>query len=304
VSLLSKIRKPAVAGLFYEGSKDRLIKQIEWAFQHDLGPRMLPKGEPGRERSIIAAQVPHAGYVYSGPAAAHVYYALYYDGKPDTFIIIGPNHHGIGAPVAIYDGDAWETPLGTIPIDKELVDLLSKHDVFELDDRAHEQEHSLEVQVPMLQYVFGNNFQIVPIALADQSLFTIKKIAEAIVDAWDVSGRDIVVLASSDMSHYEPHEVTMEKDKEAIMAIEALDADALYRIIFEKNVTMCGFGAVAVAITLARMLGAKPFTLTYYTSGDISGDKSAVVGYASIIFSRVPREGGKEVGYEAEALPL
>lgn len=301
---MTKIRKPAVAGFFYERTKEKLIKQIEWAFQHELGPRMLPKGESMRERAIIAAQVPHAGYIYSGPAAAHVYYALYYDGKPETFIIIGPNHHGVGAPVAIYDGDAWETPLGAVPVDKDFINLLAEHNIFELDDIAHEQEHSLEVQVPMLQYVFGNDIKIVPITMADQSLYTVRKVAEAIMDVWDKTKRDIVILASSDMNHYDPHEVTAEKDKEAIMAIEALDADSLYRIIFEKNVTMCGFGPVSVAIIVAKMLGAKPFTLTYYTSGDISGDKSAVVGYASIIFSRVTKQKADELGYEAEALPI
>lgn len=301
---MSRIRKPAVAGFFYEADRERLIKQIEWAFNHELGPRMLPRGEPSGERTIVAVQVPHAGYVYSGPAAAHAYYALYLDGKPDVFVILGPNHHGIGAPVAIFDGDAWETPLGVVNIDKEFVNLLIEHEVFELDDRAHQQEHSLEVQVPMLQYVYGDDLRIVPIAMADQSLLTARKVAEAIIDAWDRSGKDVVVIASSDMSHYDPHEVTVEKDREAIMAIEALDADALYRLIFEKNITMCGFGPVATAITIARMLGAKPFTLTYYTSGDISGDKSAVVGYASIIFSRIARGKGEDLGAEAEALPL
>ncbi len=300
-----KIRKPAVAGLFYPAEKEKLIELIEWSFKHELGPGSLPQGEPTRERMIIAAQVPHAGYIYSGPAASHVYFSLYYDGKPETIVLIGPNHNGIGPGVSIYKGDAWETPLGIVEIDKEFVEALLNHsNVFEEDELAHIKEHSIEVQIPFLQYIYGNDFKIVPISVWDQGLETAKKIAKAIYEAAMDLGKDIILLASSDMSHYDPHEETVEKDREAIIRIEQLDDKGLYDVIYEKNITMCGYGPVATAINLVKGIGGKAFTLKYYTSGDISGDKSAVVGYAAIIFTRKMNMGPNDVGREAEALPL
>ena len=302
---MAKIRKPAVAGFFYPAEKDKLIELIEWSFKHELGPGSLPQGEPTNERMIIAAQAPHAGYIYSGPAAAHVYFSLYYDGKPETVIIIGPNHHGLGPGVSVYDGDAWETPLGIVEIDREFAEELVKQSgVFEFDELAHSREHSIEVQLPFLQYIYSNDFKFVPISLWDQSLETAKKIAKSIYEAALKLGRDVIVIASSDMSHYDSHELTMVKDREAIVRIEQLDDKGLYDTIYEKDVTMCGYGAVSVAINLVRGVGGRAYTLKYYTSGDISGDKSAVVGYAAIIFTKSMEPSGREVKKEAEALPI
>ncbi|MGQ4891362.1 MAG: MEMO1 family protein [Candidatus Njordarchaeia archaeon] len=301
---MTKVRKPAVAGFFYPSNKEELIKLIEWSFKHELGPGNLPSGEPTSERTIIAAQVPHAGYIYSGPAAAHVYSALYYDGKPETFVIMGPNHHGVGPGVSVYDGDAWETPLGVINIDKEFVKVLEKNKVFVLDDLAHANEHSIEVQLPFLQYIYGNNFEIVPISIWDQSLKTMVAVAEGLFNAALDVGKDIVFLASSDMSHYDTHDKTVEKDAKAIMQIEALDPDSLYKTIYNENVTMCGYGPVSVSMLLTRRLNGKAFTLKYYTSGDITGDKSAVVGYAAIIFTRSMGEFERKAGSEYEAVPI
>ena len=298
-----KIRKPAVSGYFYPNEKDKLIELIEWSFKHELGPGLLPKGEPSNERNIIAVQVPHAGYIYSGPAAAHAYLALYYDGRPDTIVLLGPNHHAVGASVSVYDGDAWETPLGIVEIDKEYVEALSNFEIFKLDDKAHEVEHSLEVQIPFLQYIYGDKFKIVPISLLDQSIETARKIADALFEVSLDIGKDVIFIASSDMSHYDPHKKTVEKDREAIMAIEKLDEKGLYRTLYEKNVTMCGYGGVMVVIMLTKKVNGKAYTLKYYTSGDITGDKSAVVGYASIVFTKSVE--GFKAGREAEkeALP-
>ncbi len=301
---MTKIRKPAVAGYFYPNKKEELIKLIEWSFQHELGPGSLPKGEPTNERLIVAAQVPHAGYVYSGPAAAHIYFSLYYDGKPDAIVIMGPNHHGVGPSVSVYDGDAWETPLGEVNIDKELVEILRNYDVFELDDIAHASEHSLEVQVPFLQYIYGDYINIVPITMADQSLKNAEKVATYLLEAAFQSGKDIIFLSSSDMSHYNPHDIAVEKDGKAIAQIEMLNVEGLYETIYNENITMCGFGPVAVSMFITRKLNGRAFTLKYYTSGDISGDKSTVVGYAAIIFTKSGYVGGEKREVEYETVPI
>ncbi len=281
----SNIREPAVAGYFYEADPKELKKRIEWCFKHPLGPGEIPEEVIG-ERNIIAAQVPHAGYVYSGPAAAHVYYAIYQDGKPETFIILGPNHTGVGVPVAVYAKGAWKTPLGTVDIDEEIARLLIKEEPFEDDALAHAGEHSIEVQLPFLQYLYGSDFKIVPITLMDQSYETVKKIAETLIRVIKSTGRDVVVLASSDMTHYEPHEMALEKDSGALELIEDLRVEEFYGYIMKTNVSMCGYGPVAIAMFIAQYFGATGLTLKYYTSGDITGDKSWVVGYASVIFGR------------------
>ncbi|MHA1615763.1 MAG: MEMO1 family protein [Candidatus Njordarchaeales archaeon] len=280
------LREPAVAGYFYEGRKDKLMEQIKWAFLHPLGPGRLPEQSPGTSRNLIAAQVPHAGYIYSGPAAAHVYYALHQDGKPETFIILGPNHTGFGSAVSVYPKGIWRTPLGDVKIDEEFSRELLKYEPFEEDLLAHASEHSIEVQIPFIQFTFGNDVKIVPITLLDQRLETANKIAEGILKAKEALDKDIIVLASSDMSHYEPHEEARLKDLQAIEYIENLDVEGLYRYILSENVTMCGYGPVMVAMIIAKYLNATGLLLQYYTSGDITGDKHAVVGYASIIFGR------------------
>jgi len=301
---MKNIRKPAVAGYFYPSDKEKLLEAIEWSFTHELGPGTLPKGEPANDRNILAAQVPHAGYIYSGPAAAHVYLALYYDGRPDTIVIMGPNHHGVGPRVSVYSGDAWETPLGLVEVDKEYIKELSKNDPFTLDTQAHAAEHSIEVQLPFLQYIYGNGIKIVPITIWDQSLDSAQEISDILFDVSLELGKDVIFLASSDMSHYDTHERTVEKDREAIVAIESLDEKGLYKVIYEKDITMCGYGPVITAILLTKKVNGRAFTLKYYTSGDITGDKSAVVGYASIIFTKGQGSRFQELEAEKEALPI
>ncbi len=297
------LREPAVAGYFYEANKNRLLEQIKWAFMHPLGPGKLPEGPIGNVRNIIAAQVPHAGYIYSGPAAAHVYYALYQDGKPETFIILGPNHTGFGSGVAVYPKGAWKTPLGTVNIDEEFAKELLKHEPFEEDLFAHTSEHSIEVQLPFLQFVFGNDIKIVPITLLDQRLETALKISEAILKVTEKLERDIIILASSDMSHYEPHQTAQRKDLRAIEFIENIDLEGFYKYILAENVSMCGFGPVMVAMAVSRYYNATGLLLKYYTSGDITGDYHAVVGYAAIIFGRGLIKPKKKTTKVVEVLP-
>ncbi len=286
VIIMVKIREPYVAGQFYPADPDELKKMIEWSFVSKFGPGTLPSDIPAPKRTIIAAQVPHAGYIYSGPAAAHVYYSLYNDGKPDSIIIIGPNHTGFGAPVSVYAKGAWKTPLGIVNIDEDLAKELISHEPFTEDYFAHETEHSIEVQLPFLQYIWGSDFKFVPITLMDQTLPTIKKIADILLKIINRDRKDILILASSDMSHYHPYNEAINIDKMGLNAIENYDIDGLYDLVLNKGLSMCGFGGVAIAMIIAKSLGATPFTLKYYTSGDISGDRGWVVGYAAVIFSR------------------
>ena len=282
-----RIRRPAVAGLFYEASRDRLLKQLEEAFTHPLGPGSKPPkpGEyTGRVLGIVA---PHAGYMYSGHVAAHGYVELARGGAPDAVILVGPNHHGMGMPVAASEADAWETPLGSVEVDKDLAKrLVEWSGVLAFDEEAHKYEHSLEVQLPFLQYVFGEGFKIVPISMYLQNPEVSRKLGAAIARAFEELGVKAYVVASSDFTHYEEARRAREKDEAAIDMILKLDEGGLYDVIVERDITVCGYGAIMALIAAARRLGAEARLLKYANSGDVTGDYSSVVGYASIVFYR------------------
>ncbi len=271
---------PAVAGMFYSASKEGLLKELEWAFMHRLGPGRLPKrGEDGGKPPALIA--PHAGYMYSGPVAAHAYLQLE-DRKVGTVIVLGPNHYGVGTSVSIFPEGEWITPLGGIEIDRELAMELAKlSDVFSLDEISHEREHSIEVQLPFLQYVLPG-FKLVPICILDQSLETCIRIGEALGEILR-SYEDVLLVASSDMTHYEPHDQAKEKDSKALKEITALNVEGLYEAIAKYGISMCGYGPVAAILHACRRAGAKNGeVLKYATSGDITGDYGSVVGYASV----------------------
>jgi len=277
------IRLPAHAGTFYPADPEELVRAIEASFLHPLGPGRLP--EPGDARDSIGYVVPHAGYMYSGPVAAHAYYDLARRGRPDSVVIIGPNHHGLGLGVAAYRGEAWRTPLGDTPIDMDLAASIVKNSRYlAFDNEAHRYEHSLEVQVPFLQYIFGD-VPIVPITVYLQVLEVARDLANAIAAAAAETGKDIVVLASTDFNHYEPHDITVQKDMLAIEAILARDEVELYRRLEEYQITMCGPVAAATLISYSKVTGAgDPVLLQHATSGDVTGEKDWVVGYAAIKF--------------------
>jgi AmmeMemoRadiSam system protein B len=280
-----RVRRPTVAGLFYEASKERLLEQLEEAFAKGPGEKPSASSYTGRVLGIVA---PHAGYVYSGYVAAYGYAELARGGTPETVVLMGPNHHGIGMPVAASEADAWETPLGTVEVDKDLARRLAEwSEVIVFDDTAHRYEHSLEVQVPFLQYVFGSGFKIVPITMYLQNLEVSRRIGRAISRAIAELGVKTYVVASSDFTHYEEARKAAEKDHAAIDAVLRLDDRGLYDVIVEKDVTACGYGAIMALIAAARQL--EPCTarlLKYANSGDVTGDYSSVVGYASIVFER------------------
>lgn len=285
--MLKRIRRyPSVVGIFYEPDKDALRSQIEWCFQHPLGPGNLPeksrKTEEGDE--IKALIVPHAGVMYSGPIAAHAYYELALSDSAETFVIIGPNHTGLGAPLAVYPGGEWVTPLGAISVDEEFVEKLAQLLGEEsIDEKAHLFEHSIEVQLPFLQYLFGNSFRIVAITMYDQSIENAKRLAEAVYEAEKELNRRIVVIATSDLSHYVTRDEAYQYDKRIISAIEELDAAKVYETIMDNTLPVCGLGPIVAAIHYSLLRGAQQAKLlAYATSGDIAGGDASVVGYASI----------------------
>jgi AmmeMemoRadiSam system protein B len=276
-----KIRKPAVSGMFYAGTARELEEQIEWCYKHKLGPGAIPRVNNKGQREIVAIVVPHAGYYYSGPVAAHAYKELAEDGIFDTAVILGPNHTGYGYPVSLWTGSSWSTPLGEVEINKKLAQRLLG-EVIKADGTAHIHEHSIEVQLPWLQYLY-KKVRIVPITMLAQDIETARTVGKAIAQASD----NLIVIASSDFTHYEPHPVAMEIDSSVIEAIVALDEEELYERCERLGCTMCGYGPVASAIVAAKEMKAqKASLLKYATSGDTSGDFSRVVGYGSIVIKR------------------
>jgi len=279
------VRSPVVAGAFYESLPQGLRASMEEYFLHRLGPGHLPEVAEAGPRQIVGMVCPHAGFLYSGAAAAWAYDALGRDGRPSSIILLGTNHRLIGAPAALSTADFWATPLGRVPLDDELRSALRSHELLEEDDLAHEQEHSLEVQIPWLQFLYADAVPICPISLGHLRQHLIQSLAEALCEA--VGPRDLVLIASSDFSHYVPHETAQRLDRAALEEIAALDAKGLLAVVEEKGISMCGVVPVAVMLAAARRLGAtKGRLLCYYTSGDITGERAAVVGYAAVVVEK------------------
>ena len=281
-----KVRRPCQAGVFYSNSRNSLIAEIERCFTHRLGPGELPKPSAEGPRGIVGILSPHAGYMYSGPVAAFSYKALAEDGEPRTAVILGPNHTGMGSGVSIMTEGAWETTLGTVKIDSETAKAITNSsDIIDVDDEAHLLEHSIEVQVPFLQYLYDDRIKIVPICMMIQDRDTSIEVGSAISEA--SKGKDLIVIASSDMTHYEPQSSAERKDKIALKMIEALNVEGLYQAIESENISMCGYGPIAALIHYAKTAGVKKASIeAYRTSGDITGDLGAVVGYSSAVFRK------------------
>jgi len=266
------IREPVVAGQFYPASPDELRKMITSMVD-----------ENAEKKAVIGVVSPHAGYPYSGPVAGAVLSRIKFK---DTFIILGPSHTGRGKPFSIMTEGSWKTPLGQVEIDSDLGKrILDGSSHLQEDALAHQYEHSIEVQIPFLQY-FKPDVRIVPIVLAYATPEIYKQIGREIAQAVKESKRDIVLMASSDMTHYEPQELAQKKDNEAIKAMLDLDEDELLKRVEEMKISMCGYAPVVALIAAAKELGATSAELVkYQTSGDTTGDYTSVVGYAGIIFS-------------------
>jgi len=274
-----KLRRAQVAGSFYSGTKAALTSEIEGCFTHRLGPGRLPTLAQVGERRLVGLVCPHAGYVYSGPVAAKSYFEVARDGTPDKIVIIGPNHTGQGSGVSMMSEGVWETPFGQVEVDKETAIAISKaSDIIDVDDRAHLYEHSIEVQLPFLQYVLKTRFDFVPICMMMQDLETSQEVGKAVGEA--LKGKSALVIASSDMTHYESAESAKRKDQLAIDAILALDDARLQETVESHRISMCGHGPVASMIAASKILNAKTARLLGYSnSGDITGDSTEVVGY-------------------------
>jgi len=281
-----EIRKPAVAGSFYTGDSKSLNIQIENCFLHKIGPGEIPLTNPKRKSNIIGLVSPHAGYMYSGPVAAYGFYKIALDGKPDTIIILGPNHRGFGEDISIMVEGKWKTPLGELEIDKDVAEsILNNSKIIKVDNKAHQFEHSIEVQLPFIQYIFGKDIKFVPICMTRQDINTDIEIAQSICSS--VVDKNILIIASSDFTHYEPQEYAKNIDKQAIDAILEFNPKKLYDIIYRQNLTMCGPGPITVMLIVCETLGAKKAELLKYaTSGNITGMYDQVVGYASIIIRK------------------
>jgi AmmeMemoRadiSam system protein B len=273
-----------VAGAFYPADPERLKKTIEDCFTHRLGPGRPPE-QKSSYRKITSVVCPHAGYIYSGPTAAHSYGQLASEASPDSIVILGPNHTGLGGSISIWGAGAWETPLGNAPIDEELArSIFEASDLIDMDETAHLREHSIEVQLPFLQHIYGE-IRFVPICMGFQDLETSRRVGRAIVDA--STGRNILILASTDLTHMETKSSAAVKDRGVIDRIVSMDEAALISWVRSQRVTMCGYGPVSAALVASKLMGAtKAELLSYSTSGDITGDTSAVVGYAAAKMTR------------------
>jgi MEMO1 family protein len=281
-----KVRRPTQAGAFYEGTPDALKRQIEKCFTDKLGPGKLPEVAKTDPTNVIGLMCPHAGYMYSGPVAAHAYYELAVDGKPDVVVLLGPNHTGLGSGLAVMNEGVWRTPLGDVEVDRETAnEIVHESRIVDIDDSAHNHEHSIEVQLPFLQYLYGSAFKIVPICFLMQDLSSAREVGQAVAKV--LLDKKAVIIASSDMTHYEPQESAERKDKKALEAIEAMDEVRFQSAIETYNITACGHGPIAALITAAKVLGGREAKLLCYkTSGDMIGDRSSVVGYAAVCFTK------------------
>lgn len=275
-------RTSVVAGIFYPREPLELKQLIEQSFRdRNFGPGRMPPS--GSKRRIYGIVSPHAGYVYSGAVAANGFYEAS-SMDFNNVVMIGPNHYGIGTGVAMMHDGVWETPLGQIEINQYLASEISKHSaIFDFDDFAHSRDHCLEVQVPFLQYIKKNEFKIVPIVLILQDIKTAIDIGKSI--AHTIANTKTLLIASSDFTHYETNSEAYRKDCELIKAILSLDISEFYAVLERLVVSACGYGAIASIMKAVKDLGAtKGELLKYATSGNITGDMNAVVGYSSIIF--------------------
>ncbi len=263
-------RKPSVAGYFYPSNPKALRNLIE---------RMVDPEAEAQEAICVVS--PHAGYEYSGNVAGSVFSSVK---LPEKFIIIGPNHRDVSTNLAIMKHGVWETPLGDVPVDSSLAEMVMKYsDLIVENEKSHQLEHSLEVQVPFIQY-FKKDISIVPISIAYHTPYDeLEELGKAISRGIKEYGQDVLIIASTDMSHYVSQDEAKEKDFLAIERILQLDAKGLYEIVKRERISMCGYQPTAAGLVASKELDAKKAELIrYQTSGDVSGNFSEVVGYAGI----------------------
>jgi MEMO1 family protein len=266
------VRHPAVAGRFYPRDPEVLREQVR--------THLFQTGQQQPIRAV-GCIVPHAGYMYSGLVAGAVFAALEI---PHLCLVMCPNHTGMGSPLAIVSEGAWETPLGNVSIDNSFAAALKQRcPLLHEDATAHRNEHAAEVELPFLQ-VRQPQLKFVPIALGTRQFEALEQLGDAIADVIAAQNTPVLIVASSDMNHYESDAITRVKDDRAIEPILALDARALYEVVTQQNISMCGLGPAVAMLIAAKKLGARSAELVKYaTSGDVSGDRDLVVGYAGVV---------------------
>ena len=270
------LRHPAVAGRFYPGSSDELLTEVQGYLSQSISSNASPL-------PAIGCVAPHAGYMYSGHVAAAVFAKLEI---PRLCVVMGPNHTGMGRALAMMCEGSWETPLGEVPIDAEFAhSIQQRFSALHNDSVAHRAEHAVEVELPFLQ-VRQPDLRIVPIALGTGQFEVLQQLGSTLADVVAQSHEPVLIVASSDMNHYESDAVTRVKDHRAIERILTLDPRGLFDVVTEQDISMCGFGPAVAMLTAARQLGARSAELVKYaTSGDVSGDREMVVGYAGVVVS-------------------
>lgn len=263
-------RQAAVAGSFYAGTRDRLAAQL----RELMGPG-------GVSAPAIAVVAPHAGYMYSGGVAGAVYSRVE---VPATCVILGPNHTGLGPGVSVMADGEWETPDGVVPVDEPLAAaILAQSSLLAADHLAHAREHSLEVQLPFLRHR-NPAVRIVPITLLRHEYAVCVEVGQAVADAVRAAGRPVLLVASTDMSHYISREAAATKDRQALEAILALDPERLHQVVRRERISMCGFHPTTAVLVAAKALGATSAELVQYTdSGEVTRDTRQVVAYAGLI---------------------
>lgn len=285
------IRPPAVAGMFYAGTAPELRREIEECFLSSLGPGRLPEAASDGQHALRGLMCPHAGYRYSGSAAAHAFARLAEDGAPETVILLGPNHRAIGAPVAAVASGAFKTPLGEVPIDADTTQtIMARASAVREDTNAHLPEHSLEVQLPFLQTV-APDARIVPIIFGrvfsdTETLHQLLEVADVLAALVDDPAHHRIILTSTDLMHYVPRDEAYRMDELALQAVREVDGEKLLEVVFRYDISMCGVMPTATMLFALRKLGiTRGEVLCHYTSGDVpGGDTRQVVGYSACAF--------------------
>jgi MEMO1 family protein len=283
-------RSPYYSGSFYPKEKSDLNKLLDFCFiESEFGPQQIPKINKNKNNNnnnnnkIYGLIVPHGAYIFSGAISANAFFEI--NGQMiDTFILIGPDHKGIGKRISIMSEGYWQTPLGDVLINKKITKELKTHNNIIIEDElVHQFEHSLEIQIPFLQYSRLNSFNIVPILLKDQNIETSLILGNSLAKS---ISKNAIIIASSDFTHYELNSNAYEKDFRLIKSIEKLDIELFYQTIRDLNISICGYGAIASLMRAVHLLGSKKgILLKYATSGDITLDnKNTVVAYAAIAF--------------------
>lgn len=278
-----RLRRPAVSGSFYPADREDLASMLNRCYVHPLGPGRPPPAPPGNEK-IVAVVAPHAAYEYSGPVAAHSYLHVSTLRDPDLIVVLAPNHYGLGSGISTFKEGEWETPLGRMRVDEASAsELVRDSGIVSYDPEAHRMEHSLEVQLPFLQQIYGDAVPFLPVSLLFQDIETAKTLGSSLSAL--VKGKKAVLVASSDLTHYEPRPQAMEKDSALLGAMEKLSVDEFYSTLDTLQVTACGYGAIATVMEASRSIGFKRGELLKYaTSGDTTGDNNQVVGYGALRF--------------------